>query len=100
MNGRFRRARMGLGLAVVAFGLTVGAPVAAAHEANGRASCMGIELAAISPPGTSDEIPGGAPEFVREVRELAVALGVSQGAIDRLIAQAHAGSHEACDTAG
>jgi hypothetical protein len=100
MSGRFRHARIGLGLAVVALGMTVGAPVAAANEANSHASCMGIELAAISPPGSSDEINGGAPEFVREVRELAASFGLPQGAVDRLIAQAHAGSHEACDTEG
>jgi hypothetical protein len=94
------RARVGLALATVVVGLTVGAPVAAANEANSRASCMGIELAAISPPGTSDEIAAGAPEFVREVRELARSYGLPQGAIDRLIAQAHAGSHEACDAEG
>lgn len=100
MSGRFRHARIGLGLAVVALALTVGPPVAAANEANSRPSCMGIELAAISPPGSSDEIAGGAPEFVREVRELAASFGLPQGAIDRLIAQAHAGSHEACDAEG
>lgn len=61
---------------------------------------MGIELAAISPPASSDEIAGGAPEFVLEVRELAASLELPQGAIDRLIAQAHAGSHEDCDAEG
>jgi hypothetical protein len=44
MSGRFRHARIGLGLVVVALGLTVGASVAAANEANTHASCMGIEL--------------------------------------------------------
>ena len=100
MSGRFRQARIGFGLVVVVVGMTVGAPVAAANEANSHASCMGIELAAISPPGTSDEIAGGAPEFLREVRELSASFGLPQGAIDRLIAQAHAGSHEACDAEG
>lgn len=100
MNRRLHRARICLTLAVAAFGLTVGAPAAAAKEANGHASCMGIEMAAISPLGTSDEIPWGAPEFVGEVRELAESFGLPQGAIDRLIAQAHAGSHEACDAEG
>jgi hypothetical protein len=100
MSGRFRRARIGLGLAAVAVGLTVVAPVAIANEANGDASCMGIELSAISPPGTSDEIAGGAPEFVLEVRELAAGFGLPQGGVDRLIARAHAGSHEACDAEG
>ena len=93
MSGRFRPARIGLGLVAVAVGLAVVAPVAAANDANGSASCMGIELSAISPPGTSDEIAGGAPEFVREVRELAASLGLPQGGVDRLIARVHAHVH-------
>lgn len=100
MSGRLRPARIGLGLVAVAVGLTVVAPSAGANEANGNASCMGIELSAISPPGTSEEIVGGAREFVLEVRELAARLGLPQGGVDRLIARAHAGSHEACDAEG
>jgi hypothetical protein len=100
MIAGFRRARICLGLAAIALSLTTAAPVAAAYEANGNASCMGIELSAISPPGTSDEIAGGTPEFVRAVRELAATFGLPPGGVDRLIARAHAGSHEACDAEG
>ena len=45
--------------------------VGAASEPNGNASCMGLELASISPPGSSDEVPGGAPQFTGEVKGLA-----------------------------
>jgi len=96
-NGRTRRFGMGLALAVL-IGLTSSSAVEA-REANGQASCMGIELSAISPPGTSDELPGGAPQFVREVRSIAHALGLPTGAIVAIIARLHAGGHEACDAA-
>ena len=69
----------------------------AAHEPNGAASCMGIEHAAISPPGTSDEEPGGSRQFVAEVKEIAHGLGVPVGVLMRFIAALHSGSHEACD---
>ena len=73
-----RKDRAGLEVDVV--GLTVGAPIAAANEANSRESRMGIELAAISPPDTSEEIAGGGPELVREVREVAESFGLPQRA--------------------
>lgn len=97
---KLRSSRIAFGLAAAVVSLTAGAPVAAATDGSSRASCMGIELAAISPPGTSAEIEGGAPELVREVRELARSFGLPQGGVVRLIAQAHAGSHEACDAEG
>ena len=100
MIAAFRRARFGVAMAAVSVSLTIAAPIAAANEANGNASCMGIELSAISPPGTSGEIAGGAPAFVLEVRELAASFGLPQGGVDRLIARAHAGSHDACDSEG
>ena len=93
---RLKALGFGVGLGVV-MTLAVGPASVAAHEANGNASCMGIELSAISPPGTSDEVPGGAPELVGDVREIAASLGVPAGAIDAFIAQTKAGSHEACD---
>jgi hypothetical protein len=71
MSGRVRRARIGFGFVAVTVSLTMVAPVAAANDANGNASCMGIELSAISPPGTSGEIAGGAPEFVLKVASIA-----------------------------
>jgi hypothetical protein len=75
-------------------------PTAAAHEANGRASCVGIELSAISPPGSSEEVTGGAPEFGVEVKAIAASLGLPTGRVVSLfIAPLHAGSHEDCDAA-
>jgi hypothetical protein len=73
--------------------------VAAASEPNGQASCVGLEQASISPPGTSDEEPGGARQFVGEVAELAATFGVPTGALFSFIAHLHAGSHAACDEA-
>jgi hypothetical protein len=71
--------------------------VAAASEPNSRASCMGLELASISPPGSSDEEPGGAPQFTGEVKGLAASLGLRPGALFSFIAHLHAGSHAVCD---
>jgi hypothetical protein len=72
---------------------------AAPSEPNGAASCLGIELAAISPPGSSDEAPGGAPAFVGEVKSIAASLGLPPGAAFAFIALLHAGSHVECDEA-
>jgi hypothetical protein len=92
-----RVVRMSLEVGLIA-ALTV-APVAAAKEANGRASCMGIERAAISPPGSSDEVSGGSSAFNTEVKEIAEPLGVSPGALFSFAARLREGSHAACDEA-
>jgi hypothetical protein len=60
---------------------------------------MGIEHAAISPPGSSDEEPGGSSQFAKEIRELAAGQGKSPGDLMSMIAQLHEGSHEGCDAA-
>jgi hypothetical protein len=86
-----------LGLAIGA--LTFPGLAAAADEPNGHASCMGLELGSISPPGTSDEEPGGATQFVREIKEFADFLGAPPGGLFSFVASLHAGSHEACDEA-
>jgi hypothetical protein len=80
---------------------SVAAPtvVAAADEPNGNASCVGLELASISPPGSSDEEPGGAPQAVSEIKELASTFGLRPGALFSFIAHLHAGSHAECDEA-
>lgn len=94
---RLRWLRLGVGVGlIVALG---GAPSAMARDANGSASCMGIERSAIAPPGTSDEEPGGAAQLNGEVRAIAAAFGVPPGAIFGVIAHLHEGSHEACDEA-
>ena len=86
-------------LALVLGALAAPAGAAAASEPNGHGSCVGLEQASISPPGSSDEEPGGARQFVGEVKELATAFGVRPGTLMSFIAQLHAGSHEDCDAA-
>jgi len=68
-------------------------------EANGRASCIGIEASEISPPGSSEELPGGARQLASELRSFATSLGVPPGALFSGFARLHEGSHEACDEA-
>lgn len=102
MDGRTRSTRRMLTSAALALALTalVAPSVAsAADEPNGSASCMGLEQASISPPGSSDEEPGGARQFVGEVKELATLFGVKPGALFSFIASLHAGSHADCDEA-
>jgi hypothetical protein len=102
MDGRRHPTRRLLTSALLAVAMTaVIAPAAAfaADEPNGAASCMGIEQASVSPPGTSDEEPGGARQFVSEVKELAAFVGVKPGALFSFIASLHAGSHAQCDEA-
>lgn len=102
MVGRRHRSRRPLGgvpmALVLAFALAPGAALAAS-EPNGNASCIGLEQASISPPGSSDEVPGGASQFVGQVKELADAFGVRAGSLFSFIAHLHAGSHAACDAA-
>jgi hypothetical protein len=94
-RGRF----VGAGLAIGLFATLAWAPVAAAKDAGGPASCMGIERSAISPPGSSDEVLGGSAAFNVEVKAIADAFGVSPGTIFLVVARLHEGSHEACDEA-
>jgi hypothetical protein len=83
--------------------LTVAAPAGSAFADVGsasstRASCMGIEAAAISPPGSSAEAPGGVPDIKAFLDQ--VAPGVPPGqAFFSVAARLHEGSHEACDEA-
>ncbi|MCA4133042.1 hypothetical protein [Arthrobacter sp. M4] len=74
--------------------LAMGGPVMAAGP-SGNASCLGIEASAISPPGSSEEFPGGLPDVVRFVKSLEGKFGPATSQF----AQIHAGSHEACDAA-
>ena len=102
MKRRHRTPRRTLLVAVVALtlaSLATPSVAAAASEPNCNASCMGLELASISPPGSSDEEPGGAPQFTGEVKELAAVFGGRPGAIFSFIAHLHVGSHAACDEA-
>lgn len=88
---------------VAALGLFVavllGQPTSA-FAAGGPASCVGLELSDISPPGTNPEFPDGGPGFVAEVTELAAALGFeNRGDLISFVAKLHEGSHENCDAA-
>jgi hypothetical protein len=81
--------------------IVLAGPVASADVGSAPstpASCLGIEAAALSPPGSSTEAPGGMPDLREFVRE--VAPGVPPGqALYRVVAHLHEGSHEACDEA-
>jgi hypothetical protein len=101
MDGRRMPRRLGLPVVFALGQTTLLAPgaFAAPREPYGHASCLGIELAAISPPGGSDEVPGGAPAFVDEVKSIATSLRLPPGAVFAFIASLHAGSHAECDEA-
>jgi hypothetical protein len=75
----------------------VGLPAASA--AAGHASCIGIEASAVSPPGSSDEAPGGMRDIVVFIQQSAADAGIRPGTIVASVARLHAGSHEACDEA-
>jgi|SRR5438093_8903735 len=63
-----------------------------------NASCMGIEAAALSPPGSSDEAPGGVPDIRSFLA--AVAPGTPPGlAFYSFAAHLHETSHVDCDKA-
>ena len=66
-------------------------------DAGAPASCLGHEASAISPPGSSEELPGGMPQLKDFVSTEFP--GVPPGLVYRAIAQLHEGSHEACDEA-
>jgi len=66
-------------------------------EAGAPASCVGHEASNISPPGSSDEFPGGMPELQQFIRENFP--GTPPGAVISSVAKLHEGSHEACDEA-
>ena len=81
---------------VLAFGVPLQA--AQADPATPHASCMGIEAAALSPPGSSDEAPGGMPDIKAFLDEEAPGVPPGQ-AFYSIAAHLHEGSHEACDEA-
>ena len=63
-----------------------------------HASCMGIEAAALSPPGSTDEAPGGMPDVKEFLNENFP--GVPPGLVFySFAAHLHEGSHAACDEA-
>jgi hypothetical protein len=66
-------------------------------DAGAPASCLGHEASAISPKGSSEELPGGMPQLKAVISDELP--DVPLGRVYRSIAQLHAGSHEACDEA-
>jgi hypothetical protein len=92
--------RRGFRVAITALGcaafLTAGGVGSALGDASGQASCIGIEFSSVSPPGSSDEIPGGGAELVVATKAEA---GGKFGPAARAFAKLHEGSHEACDEA-
>jgi hypothetical protein len=75
---------------------TIFSPPALA-DANEHASCAGLESSSISPPGSSDEEPGGRAQLAHELKGLAGQYQVPPGAIVTDLAHSHAGSHDLCD---
>jgi hypothetical protein len=66
--------------------------------ASTSASCVGIEAATLSPPGSNAEALGGMPDIRAFLNE--VAPGVPPGqAFHTIAAQLHERSHESCDDA-
>ena len=84
-------------IASMAIFLTGVALPALAAGPSENASCMGHEAAAISPPGSSDEIPDGMPGLKKFINDTFP--GTPLGQIYKFIASLHEGSHEACDEA-
>jgi hypothetical protein len=67
-----------------------------ASAAASPASCVGHEASGVSPPGSSEEAPGGVLDILAFIR--ANYPGTVGGFISTA-ARVHAGSHEACDEA-
>jgi hypothetical protein len=87
-----------LTVGILAFGVPVGSAFGDAGTASSPASCMGIEAAALSPPGSSEEAPGGMPDLKAFLDENFP--GIPPGIVFYSIAaQLHEGSHAACDEA-
>jgi hypothetical protein len=91
-----RRIILMVTVAVVMAAMMVFAGPASA-AAGGPASCIGHEASNISPPGSSEEVPGGMPGLRTEIRNAFP--GVPQGLVYSQIAKLHEGSHEDCDEA-
>jgi hypothetical protein len=88
-----------LTLSVLSFGIPAGTALAdVGTAATTRASCMGIEAAALSPPGSSEEALGGVKDIKAFLDQ--VAPGVPPGqAFYSFAARLHEGSHADCDEA-
>jgi hypothetical protein len=58
-------------------------------------AASGFEVSSISPPGSSEEVPGGAPELIAFLKSEFGKAGPAVSSVAKL----HEGSHEACDEA-
>jgi len=85
--------RVAVAFASAAF-LAAGGAQSAMGAASGHASCLGIEASNVSPPGSSDEAPGGMAQLVAVTKAES---GGKLGPVASAFARVHAGSHEACD---
>jgi hypothetical protein len=85
------------GTALIAGLVLVPGGATAFADAGASASCLGHEASAISPPGSSEELPGGMPQLKDFISTEFP--GVPRGLVYRAIARLHEGSHEACDEA-
>lgn len=91
----------GLGLLLATGAVHAGAAVAAPPEP-GRASCMGYEASHVSPPGASQEAPGGMPDVLADLDEFFVHPNGefrSRGHVISFFTRLPGDSHEACDEA-
>ena len=79
---------------VVIASLAIGVSAAGA-DASSHASCIGIEASSISPPGSSDEAPGGMSQLVHFLKDEVGKVGPVASSVAKL----HEGSHAACDEA-
>lgn len=94
---RYRRRRIVNMVALVMLVSVLLVPTTTALAAASNASCMGHEASAVSPPGSSDEIPDGMPGLKSFINETFP--GVPLGVVYSTIARLRLGSHEACDEA-
>lgn len=80
-------------VAILGAALAFAAPTSFAAAPS--ASCMGHEASGVSPPGSSDEAPGG----MKDLTAFFKANSHPPGAAYSFIASLHEGSHAACDAA-
>jgi hypothetical protein len=99
MATKDERRRIALAIGLSLFTVLGFPPTAASADAGERAICVGLEFTFNTPPGTSEEFPGGGREVAEEVHSIAEALGIPPGAVVSFVAQFHEASHEGCDEA-
>ena len=91
----------GIGL-LLAAGAVHGTAAVAAPPEPGNASCMGYEAPHVSPPGTSEEAPGGMPNVLNDLDEFFIDPDGdfnNRGQIISFFTKLPADTHEGCDEA-